>query len=612
TDTNVTGTNALGAFSIDAASRAANSVLLENGGTLTVNANGSATGTTVRDGGGLQVLGGGVLQGSTVVTGTGQVTGAVTGGVAGSKLYLSQGGSFTGTASQIDMDVDTPSRWTMTGDSRVGSLTLEGQIDMAAPTAPGAFVPKTLTVSGMSGGYGQITLNVALGDSASLADQVVIDGGPVGGVTYLGIRNAGGLGGQTTGDGIQVVKTINGGNTLWGTPFVLNGPVLAGAYQYTLRRGSKNDSDFFLTSQKPTLSTPSPLPGATDPVSKTGTGAESSAGNGGNPTAGGGDEAPMAADSGVPNYRAEASLYSVVPTLGLTYNNAVLDAVSDGSAMADDRGLWGKVVSQFPRSGSDEGIYGSAAKFHGSLYSLVLGKGLYTHDEGGVKQTAGAYVSFGTGNADVEHWDGSNAGDITLRGYALGGYYRQQAPSGWYMKGQAQLGWQSQDASSVNQMSLHTSGWSVAGLVEAGMRRSLTPELTFEPAVRLSAQHLQLNDTQDAASQVSFSQADSARASVGAKLARSWALDEQRSVTAWVRPSLGYEFMGVPQTVFNSGGFSTPVGSDRTGATAVLEAGVSGWVRKNVNLNLAVNYAAPLSGNTIEGVGVNVGAKILF
>ena len=62
-------------------------------------------------------------------------------------------------------------------------------------------------------------MNVALGGSNSGGDQIIINGGRATGSTLLTVKNVGGLGGQTTGNGIPLVVTTNGGSIVVGRVF---------------------------------------------------------------------------------------------------------------------------------------------------------------------------------------------------------------------------------------------------------------------------------------------------------------------------------------------------------------------------------------------------------
>ncbi|WP_243690101.1 autotransporter outer membrane beta-barrel domain-containing protein, partial [Cronobacter sakazakii] len=60
-----------------------------------------------------------------------------------------------------------------------------------APT--GAFVPKTLTVTSLTGNGGTITLNTLFQGGTATTDSLILDGGTATGNTRIAIRNQGGL-----------------------------------------------------------------------------------------------------------------------------------------------------------------------------------------------------------------------------------------------------------------------------------------------------------------------------------------------------------------------------------------------------------------------------------
>lgn len=109
-----------------------------------------------------------------------------------------------------------------------------GRIDL---TNGGSGPGDSFTITGnYTGNNGLLFLDTELGDDSSPSDKLVISDGTASGLTTLGILNAGGTGGQTTGDGIMVVEALNGATTA-ASAFALTGPVAAGAYEYLLFKG---------------------------------------------------------------------------------------------------------------------------------------------------------------------------------------------------------------------------------------------------------------------------------------------------------------------------------------------------------------------------------------
>ena len=142
----------------------------------------------------------------------------------------------TDAASTSNVNLTNGSTWTMTGASVVSNLFVANSyVVFDKPGAGGGF--KTLTVNNYTGSGGFVTMNAVLGGNGSPTDRIVINGGKATGSTLLTIRNIGGAGAQTTGNGLQLVSTINGG-AIAGNAFALASPLVAGAYQYTLDQTS--------------------------------------------------------------------------------------------------------------------------------------------------------------------------------------------------------------------------------------------------------------------------------------------------------------------------------------------------------------------------------------
>ncbi|MEJ6189063.1 calcium-binding autotransporter Cah [Escherichia coli] len=218
----VEGTNASGKFSIDGISGQASGLLLENGGSFTVNAGGQAGNTTVGYRGTLTLAAGGSLSGRTPLS-------------KGASMVLNGDVVSTGdivNAGEIYFDNQT------TPDAVLSRAVAKGN-------APVTF--HKLTTSNLTGQGGTINMRVRL-DGSNTSDQLVINGGQATGKTWLAFTNVGNsnLGVATSGQGIRVVDAQNGATTEEGA-FALSRPLQAGAFNYTLNRDS--DEDWYLRSE---------------------------------------------------------------------------------------------------------------------------------------------------------------------------------------------------------------------------------------------------------------------------------------------------------------------------------------------------------------------------
>ncbi|EJC6319636.1 autotransporter adhesin Ag43 [Escherichia coli] len=218
----VEGTNASGKFSIDGISGQASGLLLENGGSFTVNAGGQASNTTVGYRGTLTLAAGGSLSGRT---------------------QLSKGASMV-----LNGDVVSTGDIVNAGEIRFDNQTTQDAVlsrAVAKGDAPVTF--HKLTTSNLTGQGGTINMRVRL-DGSNASDQLVINGGQATGKTWLAFTNVGNsnLGVATSGQGIRVVDAQNGATTEEGA-FALSRPLQAGAFNYTLNRDS--DEDWYLRSE---------------------------------------------------------------------------------------------------------------------------------------------------------------------------------------------------------------------------------------------------------------------------------------------------------------------------------------------------------------------------
>jgi autotransporter family porin len=425
-----------------------------------------------------------------------------------------------------------------------------------------------------------------LGTDGSPSDRLVINGGTASGNSLLRIANAGGPGALTTGNGILVVDTINGGTTVPGT-FALAGRVAAGPYDYTLFRSSvdaSNNQAWYLRSTIDCSLVPSdpicPAPGPTPP----------------------------------PNFRPETSLYATIPSMALLYGRTLLDTLHErvGDEEADLRnqprmngvatGAWGRIIGQHGNNDGDPlGVFGSGPKFDYTIGAFQGGQDLLRRDgPDGSRDHAGLYAAIGLLTGDVTHFDRTFAGANNLRGYSLGGYWTHFGATGWYLDAILQGTWYDVRSASTALPALTTNGWGFASSLEAGYPIKLGGGFIVEPQAQIVYQNVSLGDSGDIAATVQFRNADSVAARIGARFARTWSLDDStqlRSITGWIRPSFWTEFSGNPQTLFSSAAGPVPFQSDLGGSWFEFNVGTDAKITAATSLFANAGYQVSTNGN---------------
>lgn len=508
-------------------------------------------------------------------------------------IDLDTGSHWTGAALDItNVDVDGTSLWSMTASSNVtDQVTNAGLIDFTPPQG-GSF--KTLTTVDYLGTGGTIGLNTFLDTDGSPSDNLVINGGAGNGTSFLKISNSGGPGALTTSDGILVVQAINGGTTA-ADLFSLAGPVAAGPYEYLLFRSSVDGTlpdNWYLRSTLNCDLDP------TDPACQ-------------------GPEPP-------PNFRPETSLFTALPMLAISYGRTLLDTLHErvgeerffGRDPADDERtlFWSRVIGQHgDHDGDGHGILDdNGPDYDYDIFAWQAGIDLLRdRDDDGATNHAGVYGAYGHLSADVEHYDGQDAGTDRFDAYTIGAYWTHFGPEGWYLDSIAQATWY--DAEGDGRFdTLTTSGWGFAGSLEGGYPLHLDDAWILEPQAQLVLQTIDLSDGDDGAAKVSFSDIDSITGRLGARAAKSWTSeDEQRIGTAWARASLWHEFQGDPKTEFSSADGPVPFRGDLGGNTVELRAGFDIEVSRRTTFYASAGYDFSLEDDS-DAYNGKGGAKILW
>ena len=334
-----------------------------------------------------------------------------------------------------------------------GTVSLRGATPGSRLTVRGAYV----------GQNGVLRIGTALGNSVSLSDRLVLDGAgaSASGSTTLQVTNLGGLGAQTTGDGIEVISAINGATTTAQTTqdaFRLAGDhVDAGAYEYRLHAADANGAgeNWFLRSSALVAGPGTPA---------------------------------------TPTYRVEVPLFAALPEQ-LRLGNAVMlgnwhQRVGDGATSGAERQTWARLISA-DRTVDQSGD--TSPRSEGRLNGLQAGIDLWAQP----RWRAGLYVGQLEGDMKVRGFASGitdqAVGGNDLRSQYLGVYATYQHPNGLYVDTVLQGGRHRYSVSPLTASASHGKGDSLLASVEVGRGFTLARGWVLEPQLQLMHQRIDLD-----------------------------------------------------------------------------------------------------------------------
>lgn len=509
-------------------------------------------------------------------------------------VFLANGTTLTGTIDPVALTVDGSSTWHMTGSSVLSSLNNAGLVAFAAPsgspTAAGSY--RTLTTGSYVGNGGTIALNTYLGADASPTDRLIVNGGTASGTTGLKIANTAGTGAQTTGDGIPVVVTANGGTTT-ASAFHLAGPVQAGAYEYRLYRGGQGDANgWYLRSQLD----------PTDPGDPVGPSVIEGGDNGGNLA-----------------YRPGVAGYAMTPLLNADYGFSTLGKLHERvgdiynlekQAPGNHDGVWGRIGGQ--------SLDANAGRFAADerTFFAQFGKD-WTLDQApaGGSTHAGVTASIGVANAsfsDMARADtaglSTSTGSVEMHAQSVGGYWTHYLSDGTYFDSVGQVTHYGNRYRDSYGNEASQNGFGIALSQEVGKPFAIggTP-IAVEPQAQLMYQYLKLNGFNDNVSAVSGTTTHALRGRVGVRVFRP-NLDANAgggAATPYFTADVLHDFLSPGQTVVGGTPFATHLG--RTWYE--LGLGVTAGFGKSGALYANVKYARNIGGDYRRGVTGQVGYR---
>lgn len=531
--------------------------------------------------------------GTTVLTGVNSYGGSTT--VAAGTLRAGAANALSAASAH---SVATGATLDLAGSNQsVAGLANGGTVSLVG-AAPGT----TLTVTGpYVGNNGSLRLGTTLGVKG-LSDRLVLDGATAvaSGTTAVQITNLGGLGGQTAGNGIEVISARNGATTTAQTTksaFALGGAghVDAGAYEYRLFAADAAGAgeNWYLRSEV------IPVP-ADASVSAPGLSASMPA-------------SMPAARSPVTAYRAEAAMLAALPSqlrqtdLAMIGNMHRRFGDDDASAQAlaaltpvagslsTGRRAWARAVY----SDIDIRQAGTVSpSTQGHVAGLQAGTDLYVSALGDWR--AGLYVGTLDGNADVS---GSASGlwravgDTDLRARYLGAYASYANATGFYADTVLQYGSQRYTIRPLGGFAASGKGNSLTASVEVGQAFALGSGWTIEPQAQLSYRKARLDDLSIQGARVEQDDSGEWTAGLGLRIKGDFATAAGR-LQPYGRIGVVHGSGSRDVARFANGGFVTPIASTGDYTAVELATGATLSLTRTVSVYGEVGRLFSAGGDT--------------
>lgn len=404
---------------------------------------------------------------------------------------------------------------------------------------------------------GNLYLNTALGGDNSFTDKLIVGQvvlGP-GGPTHVTITNQGGLGAQTTNNGIEIIEVRSANSAA--DAFVLNGKVEAGAYEYRLQQ---NGTNWYLSSV----------------------------------------------------YRNSLPLILAIPALANQAGQAMLGS-HQHRVTKDENSVWMRVLGEKGKVGQQEGSATAQAQsfskygpsYDTRLSGVQFGMDTYQAENADAGEVAGLYVGAAQIKGDVNAVYGGKAGTSKLDGYTIGGYWTQKDKEGyadWIVQATHYGKVRTQSGESDG---LNTKGLGISVSIEEGKTLPFGTNWSLEPQAQLVYQHIRLKKAADSASQVQYGNMNVVSARLGTKLNKSWGETDRRYVRAWVGANMWRQFKPEAKSIItNLGGTTAETYKTDLGKTwGQVGMGVTGQLSKNVGVSASADYNHSLDAHKRHSVG---------
>jgi len=473
-----------------------------------------------------------------------------------------------------------------------GSLMINGALNNAGTAQlAGSAVGNVLQVNQYVGQNGVITLNAVLDQTGSPADRLVVNGGTASGTSTLFVNNKSGTGTLINGNGIEVVRTLNGATTQT-QAFTLGGPVSAGPYAYYLAKGgvtSGTDENWYLRNILLPATTPITIPTPSGPV-----------------------VLPSPATP-LPLYRDEVPLFSAIAG---TVNQVGIEQISNFHSRHGDQSLltensalpaswgrtWGGTLIEQQRGTV-------APEFSGAMGGFQVGQDIFARtDTVGRRHHYGVIAGVTHASGDISGFaygiENRAVGRLALNSYSVGGYWTQLDPAGWYTDAVLLGSLFTANINPYGGAGKRVRGSSMAASIEAGRPVTIAPHLTIEPQIQLAWQRIAMNSLNDGVTQVSFDDSNNFIARIGVKLNSQF---DWRSIVwqPYARVNVVAQWGPANTTLFGTTAIDHSV--DQTGAR--IDMGLSAQTSKFSNVLINLSYATSLNATHQRVLTGNVGLQ---
>jgi hypothetical protein len=501
----------------------------------------------------------------------------------------------------------------------LGAATFDnsGTIDLQANPVPG----DVLLISGghtpgTSGGGtfksngGRLLLDTVLneGGPASRSDVLVVDTTSIGdgGATRLFVKNAGGAGALTVGNGILVTQVVDASQSVDGA-FVLGNEVAAGPYEYELKHNGLGadaaDGNWYLRSSLNCTLAPNAPECSTPPTE------------------------PALPEGEIPIFRPSAALYAKVPllgrqvallTLGTFHERQGDQMLLDPSLTGPESGaavnpaqlgdvtlgpLWGRVIAQQLKQ-SWTGLL--SPRFEGHIFAAQVGLDVFRFQTAeGQSDHVGLFYAYsgsaGTGHGFVLGFQNSLDGHLSLQTHNIGGYWSHVGAGGGYVDA-VLMGtfYRAFPSGTPHDVATDLSGTGITASLEGGYPFMIAEGLELEPQGQIIWQSVAFDPAADPFTTLNFHLADSFTGRLGLQLQ-----DNMIAGGIPLQPRLFFHFWhsfgATDTTVFNSAiPIATNFGADAIevgiGAAAHLEDKISGYGQFSYTTNVGGDYRQAILG----------------